>query len=448
MRRLAVLAVMVLVLSACWEQRGFDGGNARSSPLPTPIGVTNVGSLMHRFTAAQSTGTRFAGAVSGGRLFAVGDHLYAFDVAGCSGPAPASCPPLWRSGDGGASGGFGADVVVGGGKVWVVRNGLVLGFDPAGGGCPTPTTCAPVTTITTPHGAPYALRWIDGTLQVTDWVGAFTGATGHHYHYAYESNGTLRWQVDLGTTNPAYQPVTAVGDGHTLIVGLPLGTPLAFDNRGITGCSGTPKVCQPQWTYAAQNPEAVRAGVLYARTDTGLAAFDAHGVQSCAGTPKVCHPLWTTTDTGEPITVGSRYLYARVGASGRTAAFALDGTSCGGSPTIVCRPLWTYVAGASDASHPASAAESSEAGGVVYTSSHVCGDASCSTPGHWYVDAHDAAGSAGCAGTPKVCSALWSQVIPFRPDDVMVVGDTVYVTAETTAVGGDPVGSIWRFRTS
>ena len=58
------------------------------------------------------------------------------------------------------------------------------------------------------------------------------------------------------------------------------------------------------------------------------------------------------------------------------------------------------------------------------------------------------AGSVGCAGTPKVCSSRWSQVIPFRPDDVMVVGDTVYVTAETTDPNGDPSGSIWGFRTS
>src|SRR3954462_4592928 len=238
MRRLAVLVVMVLVLSACWEQRGFDAGNSRSSPLPTPVAVGNVGSLTHRITAAQSSGTRFVGAVAGGRLFSAGDHLYAFDVASCSGLAPASCTPRWRSGDGGSSGGFGADVVVGGGKVWVVRNGLVLGFDPAGVGCPTPTTCAPVTTITTPQAAPFGLRWIGDALHVTDWVGAFTGPTGHHYHYAYNANGTLRWQVDLGTTNPAYQPVTPVGDGDRVVVGLPRSPPLAFDNRGITGCSG------------------------------------------------------------------------------------------------------------------------------------------------------------------------------------------------------------------
>ena len=56
MRRLAVLVVMVLVLSACWEQRGFDAGNSRSSPLPTPVTVGNVGSLTHRITAGAVVG--------------------------------------------------------------------------------------------------------------------------------------------------------------------------------------------------------------------------------------------------------------------------------------------------------------------------------------------------------------------------------------------------------
>jgi hypothetical protein len=446
MRRLVVLVVAVLVLSACWEQRGFDAGNTGSSPLPTSVGADTVGSLTHVFTDAAPTGTTFHAVVSGGKLFAVGDRVEAFDAAGCSGPVPTACTPIWQSAD---LGGFGNDLVVGGGKVWVTRepgdSGETRGYDPTGAACPTSNTCAPVITITTPHAQPTDLRWIGNTLHVTDWVGAFGNAPAHHYHYAYEADGTLRWQVDLGTATSFYAPHPAVADGDTVFLGLPLGPSLAFDNRGITGCTGTPRTCTPMWSYSDDTgAQAARNGRLYASVNGAVAAFDAHGTQGCSGVPKVCAPLWSTpTGSGGATTVGSKYLYDRV-PGGNIGAFAVDGTGCSGAP-VVCQPQWTSVQGASGTASPV---ETSEAGGVLYTLSDICDDPSCTTTGNCYVDGHDAAGTEGCAGTPKICRSLFSKVLPFKPDEVIVVGDVVYVTGDGRNLFSDPAPPIWGFRTS
>ncbi len=446
MRRLVIVVASVLVLSGCWSQRGFDAGNSGSSPLPTPINTANVGSLTHVFTDANPGSiTGLHAVVSGGKVFAVGDRVYAFDAGGCSGAVPASCVPIWQSAD---SGGFGQDIVVGGGKVWVTWNpggtGSVRGYDPDGTNCPTATTCAPVTTFTTPHATPGQLRWIGDTLNVRDVTGS-VNTPAHHYLYAYEASGTLRWQADLGTAASIfYQASIAVADGDTVFAQVPLGPPLAFDNRGVTGCSGTPKTCLPMWSYAATGASAVRAGKLYAGANGTVAVFDAHGVDGCSGTPKVCSPLWSTpSGTTGPLTVSADHLYSGVN-GGFEAAFALDGSGCGGSP-VVCQPRWTNVQGASGT--PA-LTESSEAGGVLYSLSHVCDDPSCTTTGSWYVDGHDAAGVVGCSGTPKVCRSLWSKALPSKPDEVMVVGNVVYVVGESRNLFSDPAPSVWGFRTS
>jgi hypothetical protein len=445
MRRSLIVIVAVLALSACWEQSGFDAGNSSTSGLGSSVNTGNVGSLTHVFTDTQPTLSTFHAVVSGGKLFAVGDRLSAFDAGGCSGTIPASCAPIWQSA---SSGGFGHDVVVGGGKVWVTyepgATGVIRGYDPGGASCPTPTTCAPAITITTPHGQPTTLRWIGDTLQVTDWVGAFGNDPAHHYHYAYNADGTLRWQADLGTATSFYTPEVPLGEGNTVVVGLPLSPPRAFDNRGIPNCSGTPKTCTPMWSYAAQNALAARAGRIYGTTpdpDAKLAAFDAAGVQGCGGAPKVCGPLWSAAGAAGYQAVDDTHLFARV-ADGSVGAFALDGTGCSGSP-LVCQPQWTSVPGASGV---ASVTGSSEAGGVLYTISHICDQTGCPTPGSWYVDAHDAAGTVGCSGAPKVCHSLFSKALPFKPDEVMIVGDVVYVTGDASNNASVPYPPVWGFR--
>ena len=73
----------------------------------------------------------------------------------------------------------------------------------------------------------------------------------------------------------------------------------AFDAAGVTGCSGAPKTCTPLWTAepveggVSAGHRFVVDGVLYVISGRVLAAYDASGTTGCSGTPKTCEPLWT-----------------------------------------------------------------------------------------------------------------------------------------------------------
>src|SRR6202023_2876251 len=77
----------------------------------------------------------------------------------------------------------------------------------------------------------------------------------------------------------------------------------AYSANGTTGCSGSPVVCSPLWSYSGGPPVAnssedfvaniaVSNGAVYASTSSGLEALGAAGNKNCSGTPKVCQPLW------------------------------------------------------------------------------------------------------------------------------------------------------------
>jgi hypothetical protein len=98
---------------------------------------------------------------------------------------------------------------------------------------------------------------------------------------------------------------------------------LAFDAAGVDGCSGVPKVCAPLWRGAAggaitdpQGQEVVVGGdVAYvsqrvASSPSRLLAFDARGITGCTGTPTTCTPLFSSDDAiwGHAVPVG-RHLY-------------------------------------------------------------------------------------------------------------------------------------------
>jgi outer membrane protein assembly factor BamB len=88
------------------------------------------------------------------------------------------------------------------------------------------------------------------------------------------------------------------------------GTLFAFDAAGATGCTGSPVTCTPLWTaentLGVRGSPAVSNGIVYV-TDSSfpvedvdspsgtVRAFDAAGVTGCSGTPKLCDPLWTAS---------------------------------------------------------------------------------------------------------------------------------------------------------
>jgi uncharacterized repeat protein (TIGR01451 family) len=208
---------------------------------------------------------------------------------------------------------------------------------------------------------------------------------------------TVAWTGATGNQIPMSSPAVANG---VVYIGSWDDKLYAFSASGTTGCSGTPKTCQPLWTGATGavvNPSpAVANGVVYVGSnypDDKIYAFSASGTTGCSGTPKACQPLWTGA-TGDAINssplVANGVVY--VGSYDfKLYAFSASGTTgCSGTPTT-CQPLWTASTGSNINASPA------VADGIVYVGS---------LDGKLY--AFSASGTTGCSGTPKTCQPLWT----------------------------------------
>jgi hypothetical protein len=211
----------------------------------------------------------------------------------------------------------------------------------------------------------------------------------------------------------------------------------AFDATGATHCSAAPATCIPLWTAptAYFDGMAIANGDVFVTDAEGVQAFDAAGSVNCSGTPKICAPLWATStrsSTGAPFTPGTGspvvangILYvpgygdglALSSGGAYVAAFDAAGTTdCSGTP-VVCVPMWTTNGAPESTGNSGSPAI---ANGVLYLAN-----------GTLY--AFDAAGSANCSGTPKVCAPLWTAAMPGGPtysapavaDGVVYVGTSL-----------------------
>jgi outer membrane protein assembly factor BamB len=127
----------------------------------------------------------------------------------------------------------------------------------------------------------------------------------------------------------------------------------------------------------------------------------------------------------EPVVAGG-VAYV-VSGNGLLYAFSAGGTtSCTGTPTV-CAPLWTAnVGGESSEESPA------VVGGVVYVAS---------SDGTFY--AFDAAGKTNCAGTPTVCTPLWTANLNLDLNTAPVVANgMVYLSTSTGTVALDAAGQV------
>jgi hypothetical protein len=234
----------------------------------------------------------------------------------------------------------------------------------------------------------------------------FMGDAAHDGNDAGEtiigpSNVTTLHQVfTLAGFNSAQDGVTTSG-GTIYATAGPSG--LAAYSFGSTGCSGTPKTCQPLWTGVAraadfESQPVVADGRVFQSGDGvsggDLRAFDANGVTNCSGTPVVCQPLWMAParSAAGPVVDGNTLL---INSHGTLEAYDARGvTNCSGSP-VVCQPLWT-------ASVPANWIPT-VAGGKVYVATD---------SGPPEMEVFDEAGVAGCSGSPTVCQPLWTASLP------------------------------------
>jgi YVTN family beta-propeller protein len=228
---------------------------------------------------------------------------------------PKTCAPLWTGTAAGADGEY--PVTISSNVAYVVAvTGTVYAFDAAGN-----TDCS-------------------GTPKVCSSLWQYTPTVAQLSGYPVVSGGTL-YVTSFSFTGTAMHPGTA-------------GELEAFDANGVTGCSGTPKVCSPLWqttspTYASMVPPVVADGAVLVGVAFGpIAAFDASGSTNCSGTPKTCTPMWessiTSTSWGdslngvEPLVVGGSILYA-VDQNGTIHAF--DATGKADCSASICSPLWS-----------------------------------------------------------------------------------------------------------
>jgi outer membrane protein assembly factor BamB len=239
-----------------------------------------------------------------------------------------------------------------------------------------------------------------------DWTSYGYGNGNTHYNPTESAIGvgnvaSLQVAWTTGASDQTFSSSPAIANGLVYIGASQL---YAYSANGSTGCSGTPKTCSPVW-YAdpsgglggsIDSSPAVKNGVVYVGFDTDLYAYDAKGSTGCTGSPKLCEPLWTASAgvgrfTSSPKVVNG-VVYAGAD-DGKVYAFdAAGSTGCSGSPVKTCAPLWTAATGGSGG------ATAAVVNGVVYVGAD---------DGKVY--AFDAAGSTGCSGTPvKTCAPLWT----------------------------------------
>jgi len=332
-----------------------------------------------------------------------------------------------------------AYVAAGGGRLYA--------FDARGSrGCSgRPATCAPLWTAT-----------VGGNLTEPTVVGNVVYATGfldasHVLLYAFDARGSTGcsgsprvcralWSAPLGSVG---SPPTVSGGIAYVLGGSAASTKvMAFDAGGRTGCSAATRRCAPLWTATmgstqwTLSPVAVANGLVFAATDAGrVSAFSATGSTGCSGTPKACRPVWTASDPSNPwldgLAVDGTSVYL-TSVKGVLSVYDARGVGCTGTPKI-CSPLWTAPVDYVATGAPAIAA------GVVYVPSR-----SKSLVGR--ISAFDARGSSSCSGTPKVCRPLWTGRTADRPFDgapPAVANGVVYVTSNQGRVQGfDARGSM------
>ena len=431
------IAAVALLMAACdYPMYRGSSGHTGFNATESMISASNVSTLTEAYIGSLS-GIPSSPVVAGGTVYVETDSkLYAFPAEGtssCPG-SPRHCQPLWTASTPGGGGGVaGGAPAVANGIVYVQTGSGINAYDAAGSSnCSgTPKVCQPLWEYFNANSSPTVFNGV---------VYAASGS-GNDAVAGFDAAGN---QNCTGTPKVCQPIWTGTGSGSTASASTPAvvngvvyvansTSLLAFDGTGKTDCSGTPTVCSPLWsaptgTTSEIATPAVDSGIAYIVNDSTLTlyAFDATGTINCAGSPKTCAPLWTASGVGgaPAIANGKVYVDGIVDGTGGIDAFNTTPTSnCSGSP-VVCTPLWSYTA-------PNFSAFGAPvvANGVLY-STDANGNA---TPG---LHAWDASGTSDCAGTPTVCSPLFSY-----QSEAPSLGDPAVANGMVYFADGDPVHS-------
>jgi hypothetical protein len=429
--RWIVLVACALALSGCdWPMFMHDAAHSGASS-DTSITAADVANSPNEAWHA-NLGAFPQEAVTSSPVVANGDvyigtsdgQVMAFDATGttnCTGAAPKSCLPLWRTGAT-AQGIVGTPAVVDGVVYIGTEQGVVEAFDAAGvTSCSgSPKICFPIWSSTLISGFETSPVVVNGHVFVGahnsvfefNAVGNTTCTSNCAYTFEYRTTSTV-------FSSPAISNNTVYfgSDDHKLY---------AFNAAGGQGCDAVKRQCLALWTATTGNlvrssPSVAGGRVYVASEDSKLYTFDAAGVTGCSGTPKTCAPLWTAalpagTDSSPAVSHGVVYVGSDTDGhvSGRVNAFDAAGvTNCSGTPRT-CLPLWISNTPSFFGKTPITVVN-----GVVYVVLAVAIFSGVGTI--WALDVN--APATLCSGTPKVCNPLWSA----QPSDSGVLLSAVAV---------------------
>ena len=298
-RLFALVVALLLVAAGCghWQTFGYNAARTSNNPFETTLRVDNVGQL-HEAWSADAPGTTPA-VVSGDTVFVVGPGLRAYSA---------------------------------GRYEWSV--GVAAGL------------CAAV---------------VCGRFRVADcrrqrrFRDRARPAHGVRRSWRAELRGRaedLPTAMDRTRSGRSRRPSPAesCSSGET--------SSTRYDAAGMTGCSGSPKTCQPLWTAQGPTgtPSVADGVVVIFRRLFDVPASTTNGAAGCSGSPKTCMPLWTAT---------------------------VDQNSCLGRCSFRGPP--------------------SIVGGRVYIQSFFCCSGGQSSGD---LQQFDLAGQQGCSGIPKTCQPL------------------------------------------
>jgi hypothetical protein len=242
------------------------------------------------------------------------------------------------------------------------------------------------------------------------------------------------WSSTTDSGRVLSAPAVAGGVVYSTASGAVFGPPgelHAFDARGDTNCSGSPKLCAPLWSAQLPGsvaPPAVSDGVVYVGSVDAVVAFDGSGTTNCSGTPRTCSPLWKgTTGSGLLPTTAPAIVNGMVYVAHGDQLYAFDATGtlgCSGLPKT-CSPLWATAAAGATLAGPTVDHD------VVYTRS---------STGTLY--AYDATAQVNCSGSPVSCTPLWTAAAGPGTTAPVVASGRVYLAASTGLFAFDAAGTI------
>ena len=347
----------------------------------------------------------------------------------------------------------GSSPVVVKGVVYIVSGATLYAFStsPAPSCAGAVQACAPLWTARLASPSESSPAVVNNVV----YVAANASPTTSHNLYAFDALGVTHcsgipklcaplWTAIVGS----YQPNAPVVAGGVVYIASGFDAKLdAFDAAGNLGCSGSPKTCVPLWTGSTGDgvlgSPAVTGGKAYLASGNGLVSvFDAAGNVACSGTPKTCAPLWTATVgpmvLGTPaVANGTLYISST---DNRLWAFDASGTNgCSGTPRT-CAPLWTTASIPDAYTNPNTSP--AVANGVAYLGIGLEDDSGPIPTFSGLLAAFDASGATNCAGTPRVCTPLWTAPTSGWIAGQPAIANNVIYVRDTSTYAFDATGTI------